>query len=989
MSHCTLRRQESRSMTVNARTPVRTAVRTAVRNFESVARNPVLCSPDVDPATEGSISNGDILQWDITKGPINSGAFTNVTPQSANVILSNNAKEFLISSGGNDNAGGGDSSSALLTFQRALYLAGKSDAYESVTFYVTGDVAWNPASNTPGYRDQTRLREGSFGGNLSQGIVIRGLKDVLPTERTPSDPPRSISSQLVPQAPQPSLAFTADATYSEGTAVAYDLNIAATAIVPFYRGDSDSFYPVAFDTTAHTTPKRRVYLSTSGAQPDVSAPNKLKPYKFAGKVTMNNGGTTANPGFAMTGNVQFVEVHFELQDGVKTPYHVNGEFVILYSKFSKTSGGLGATLELSVSGAGTDHLPTLRVDPTSANSLEGGPIIQVYKSIFENLTVKFSSATQIHDSVFIGCVIENPDKCEFKGCTFFNCGIGTTPALNFGDDTKSDSLKSSAKFTTCQFQYSVPATSLISLSDNSTIELNEVIIRATDNLNAAQNKPLIDCSEGSAVSLDNVKINGKLNNEATELASIIDAKNSSLGIKDVNIAGGSGELSFFHTNNSTVKLYDVDDACTNTGPLLTTYDSDVQITAFDVATANYTVTAAGIFNFYNSSVKINSIFSIIIDGGVTTTDTIFQLKNSTLKNFPGTIATRGKFNIQNNLAKHSIKANGSDINIDTIANAPHSQDIHGAIDLENSNAVITCDTAATVTLNYQGTNGAHTINCVASNLYMKNISIDGTGAGASTALNVIDGSKIFLKTGSINNVGFTGKSTIHVNNSELTIDDGNITAAAANNKSLIDITNGSKFTYLKGGGAGSTITSNGNSSTEALRISNNSSVLLDKIGITSDVSGASAIVVTNHSSLTGIGTNGSPENYTATAGAGGDNVISVNNSSSLSLVDINLETASTPAVGVHVHNLSNFYGKTLTGTTLEGNGAFVADFNSKVHLEALSNSGADFSGTGYTTGGTSTQAWSTIVSSPFIYPIQGGLATTWNAVKGCVVTYKS
>ena len=193
------------------------------------------------------------------------------------------------------------------------------------------------------------------------------------------------------------------------------------------------------------TTRRRVYMSDSVALPTTN--HDLQPFKFPAKVILNNGGNTTNSGFSMTGNIQFVEVEFALQDGVITPYHINGEFVILYSKFSKTAGSLGATLALSSSGNAADHLSTLRIDPPGV-AVPGGKIVKVFKSLFEDLTILFTSPAKVENSVFINCKIVNPQNVTFDGCTFYN-----SAGVELGDVSAQNSNQSAVDFHNSQFVY--------------------------------------------------------------------------------------------------------------------------------------------------------------------------------------------------------------------------------------------------------------------------------------------------------------------------------------------------------------------------------------------------------------------------------------------------------------------------------------------------------------------------------------------------------
>ena len=732
--------------------PIRKTVKQAVTDFQNIAKSRITQAPDCEIV--GGMSDNQILQWDPSKGAGNIGAFTNVDVASVNVFTSPKCKEYIVADTGNDNNTGEISGDAFLTFQKAVSQCGKNDAYDMTTIYVTGDIVWDPAS---GSNTSMRLRESSFGGNLARGLVIRGLGVGQITSKQPTNGnPRIVASTLVPIGIVPTTTFTKLVSNSNGTTVRFNSSASQPDNIEFYKDQGTSeYYPVTFDKSDNVSAdiknnNKAIYMSDKSTLPSMDGQDRidveLVSHKFAGKVTLNNGGATTNPGFSISGNVQFVEVEVKLQDGVITPYSVSGELNILYSKFSKTSGGGGATLELSTYGGGTDHLATLQVVPPNAIK-EGGRVIHIIKSIFEDLTIKFDSVVEINNCVFKNCTISNPQHATFDGCTFYNCSV------KLGNETDSFAFGSMAEIDKSQFIYS-PAGNTFSISKSSTLEMEDIYVLPMTTAAAVQTVPLISNEKCSNVDIINLIYPDSNNGASISTPSaIITSGTGKVSVSGVKIITTSVyPLIYVNGGSATIGTFNAD--TTSNGEIVHTIGSSVGFTNFSITDGKYTNTNGGVFRFDSSDVKIGETFDYIMNSGVTTTESIFVLNNSSLTNYPGGSGV-GKFNIQNEESKNAIKSIGSILQLGIGINAPQL-DIHGGIDLRDSAMVLEAASDTSFKIDYQDTTGEPTIKLVNSKITLRNLDIQNS-AGASTALDITNGGNAYLNSCNINVTGYTGK----------------------------------------------------------------------------------------------------------------------------------------------------------------------------------------------------------------------------------------
>ena len=985
-------------MSVRDRVPTRTALRTAVRDFRSVSLHPVLDCPDINRFVKTTIADGQILQWDATNSA--RGEFVNVNPASVSVITSPLVNEIFLSNTGADTGNDGKSSSQpFLTFQRGIYTLGRSDAYDQITVYVNGDVNYNPSENYTEYGGVDRLREGSFGGNLSRGVIIRGLKTgeaAVPLNTASA--PRNVTSQLLPSVTVTDLApgqvtKTAGLTINnlDGAEICSGYTIGSNipaSEFPFFRDNTGNYFPIAWDANLRqdggAAHNRFFIASHDGVLPNIA--QDLNPYEFAGKVIVNNGTVVTNPSFSMGGNIQFVEVHFELEDGVKTPYHVNGEFVILFSKFSKTAGALGSTLELASYGSAGDHTSTLQI--TTGAPKEGGKVIQIKKSIFENLTIKFDTVTEIEDCVFNNCIIQNPQNVVMSGCILYN-----SKGVVLGAKNDTHSFKSSIKLRNSGVIYGTDAAadhaSHFTLNDDSFLELESVLILPGNDFGGggslvAQEKPMCISKENSGVNVNNIKIALTGTNQTAD-ASLFYTIGGVLNINQLDSSAAStSTLPLLLCDATTVELSSFAATTVNTNSLIHATTCDIRFHDFLVVGGLYTVSGGGaVFQFEACNISIDGKFEYTMNSGVTSTLSIFDLRNSRLVNYPDAAASGadgGRFNIQNDETQHSIRAWGSNVSInlgDDILGNPQ-KDLHGGIDLTNSTLLLKQNVLQTTPgpykLIYHGTGGKSCLDIKDSKLTIENIDIDGP-TNNPTVLNAVDNSVVLIKTSTIQVNGNTSASSINVDHSVLTMVDCDITVAGAGSASSVRIQNSSTFNYRRSDATSCTLTGASDANL-ALSIENNSNAVLEEVIVTCE--NPNAIEVDVNSSLIYIGEKSSLPSDTdtlckaGTATTSSHAVIRAINNSNLYLEALKLESGGGNSAGVTIFKCSKGVFKNLieAGGTLSNNSGVICIRNSEFHADTTLTSN-------YTTGfflGSKSISWSNLQSN-------GGVAP-WGVVSG-------
>lgn len=950
------------NMTVSGGVPTRRAIRNAVRDFSSVARNHILDSPDVSPSVKTNISNNDILQWSYNPTVSNSGHFTNVSPADVSILTAPVAKEVFVSSTGVDTNDGSITNSSVLTFQKAVDLAGRAQAFESIAIYVKGDVTYNPSN----LRD--RLKESSWGGNLSRGVIIRGLNRNVTVPLSASDGPRVITSQLVPGVPFLPDTFTLDPNESLNNVCGrFDLSSTPAEIVPFYRDTSNEFYPVAFDTSTNDgfdpSTRRRVYMADSVALPVTT--QQFQPYTFAGKVTLDNNGDITNSGFSMTGNIQFVELEFVLQDGVVTPYHINGEFVILYSKFSKTVGTSGATLSLSSSGNAADHLSTLQIDPVGSQST-GNKVIRVYKSLFEDLTVNFTSPAKIENSVFINCKIINPQNASFDGCTFYN-SVG----VELGSVDEQISSGNVVSFHNSQFVYGATNTSQFNIKNSAILNLSDILSRPVSQDTNSQNVPLITVNTNSTLFADNLKVTSGVATVGD--AVLVKSNNSVVNLSNVSITS-TGTIPLVHTENSNVKLHDWSGDVTSNGSLINALQSEISLD-IEIVDGLYTVTGSkGVFNFDGCNVKMND-FSFNIDVGITTTTSILTVSNSNVIN-----TTTGKFKCANVVTKNAITVNKSNMRLN---NTDTSALNVGSLIANNSNIVLHTVSGTTI-IQYNGVGSLLDLNN--STISLERFSLQSNDL--STTIKSVNNSTIHLNNCSITSGGGLGLLGIHLNRSTLKAENISMTFSTITPQTVSNILveNGSSLQVGRVGNLTGIIC--GLNGVSPLRVDSNSSCSL--IETTISAQSPRCIEVSNNSKLY---CQGSPSSITSLLAAEtidtSNEVVLVTQNSSATITDMRLygNSAGLPT-GIRATNLSNLYIRGVSAVNIATDNAVVLRWNSKMHATDI-NVTSTFSDGFYI--GTNTYNWNDIKVSPFIIPIgldlQTTTETTWNSSEGCVATY--
>ena len=973
----------------------RKVIRNAVREFKSVSINPLLDSTDVNRNVKNNISNGQILQWNVSG---NRGEFFNVDASSVNIVTVPLVNEVFVSgngSGDDTNNNGKSSTQPFLTFEKCVSTLGKLESFDEVVIYINGDVDYDPASNYSKYGGVGRLREGSFGGNLNKGLIIRGLKDGQPNQLNTVSAPRNLTSQLqlintlnpltAGQVTANTLFIQNDSGNKVASGYTIGSNIPASQF-PFFKDRTGEYFPIAWDANLRNeaiTENSLFYLAShNGVLADIT--QTLHPYDFAGKVTVNNGGVITNPSFTMNGNVQFVEVHFELQDGVKTPYQLNGEFVILYSKFSKSAGALGTTLELSSYGSAADHTSTLNINSGSAK--EGKNVIQLKKSIFEDLTISFKNPILVEDCIFNNCTILNPNNATMSGCVFYNNKGVSLDAVS--DDTIS--YGSSIKIEDSAFIYGT-SVAHFNANDNSSIDLNNILIvpgidQPSSGSIVAQTLPICVLNNSSVANIQSLKIEGVTNQ--TNNASILYSNSSTVTIGGiVNPAASTSILPLISTDSTKITIKSFDDSIVNTNSLIQAKTSDVKFNEFLVTDSSYTVASGAVFDFESCNISIDGKFQITLDSGVSTTLSIFDLKNSTLNNYPASAdgANGGRFNIQNDETQHSIRSWGSTININLGDNAVSTPqlDIHGAIGAYNSNILIkenTIQSPSPHSIVYHGGVDSSVINLINTKLTIENIDIKGL-TGTPKALFAENGSNVLLKTCniSVNGIGNpTGSGNgILVKNSNLTVIDGNISVTNTGGLSSIQIEDDSSFIFERSSSPASAITLTGASdASRALFVRHNSKATLKNVSV---IQGSTqAILIDNCSSLfyegSGDGTVSGSADYkieATTATTSSHNIVEVVNNSKCYIKNVVVEGGGSDCVGIGIHKCSTGVLSGIAQTDVNDNSGVVCKKNSSFDINDSVTSDE------FTTSfklGTKTIAWNDVVSN--------GNTAPWGAVSG-------
>jgi len=959
---------------------------------KSLAKTTLESSKDV--FLDGSLSNNQILQYKTNVG--SGGGFTNIDVSAAGIQTAYRAKEFFVKAGGSDSNTGNSTSFPYSTFQKAVSECSKTDSLDAVSIYVTGNVVWDSSSN------RNRLRESSFGGNLSRGLIIRGLRDSLAAIAVNS-PPRVLQSQLQSITTVASLSFTKQTAKGHGTTVVYSANAPQDTNTVYYKTPNGTYYPVTFDGTQNSN-NQTVYLSDNSAIPSEDGSNRINvemlSYKYSGKVTMNNSATTSNltnTGFSMDGNVQFVEVEFVLQKGVVTPYTVNGSFQILYSKFSKTgnSNYYGdssetSTLQLCSYGENADHLSTLQVN-LSANVTAGGTVLQVYKSVFLDLVIKIDSPALIRDCVFRNCIISNPHGARFEGCTFYH----TTFTL--GDTAYTNSIGCSASINTSQFVYGRVTTDTISqfkVANAAELNVNDLYLTPMGvayntspvQVTSAQTVPLFRVSGQSTLTANNLRfpVSGNGVNVTGDTASLIHASdNSNVWINGTVLTKTSGTNPLIVADSCNLQLSTFDNACDVTGEMLVANQSRVTLNEFVNTSAKFTVTSAtsGVLNFRNCDVTVAKAFSLILEGTVSTTVNAIMLNNSTFRNH--IVGADGYFNLQNDPTQLSITGHGSAVNIDLETTASNQLDIHGGMVFTDSNVVLKTDGTSSHKLADTRTTG-HALKLTNTDLIMRHVDITsdaGSGAtGTTSVLEADSNCNITLDTIVSDVIGKAGVDLITLTKGCKLHANAIAVAGLSNCQSILNLEQSSAVIN------GSTLLGTADA-TQTVNVSRRSS--LDMTNTLVSSANDRCLHVTQSSTAVVAGTGAQKLAATNTTGTS-DEVVLVSHNSDLELIDITLEGAPSGNAPTGVKAMNNC--RVALNSVAISVGKIAATHgvlllsNSKLHAEDM---GAGF--TAQLTLGSVTSNWSALASAPKILPsgatLSGDVTNTWNNFQGTSATY--
>ena len=664
-------------------------------SVKSVAGSvPLLNNPDVDVTVKTNISDGEVLVWDS-----NQDRFVNATIASivSGAGLAKRVREIILSSSGDNSNTGTSSTDAIKDLEIGIKeMSNLSTTYEMVQFWITGDsINFNTGNSNGVIRD-------SVLGNIRRGVCIRGIPNgttLSPLNAT--DSPRGNTKPLVSgfanvqpiaQNDLNVIAESTDATnylnswITNGNTDKIDTTVAFLTDISH---NTEAIYPVVIDGTSNVNPDNsagggwentRLYLATSnGTNPTASGNGNgaFSAIKLATKVVCTNltedGGSasTVKPGWSVTGNVQFVQIHFELVNDA-TPVKFNGEFQILYSLFTNTTpGGTNATLYLAPLGIGDDADSTAQIAPTVNGvtptlSKEAGKVKRIYKSIFKDLNIQVNSPCVFQDCVFNACKFINPVGAVFENCVFYSA----RPSV-LGAETEQRFLNNSMTLNKCMIVYQASGY-FVECSNDSVFEIKNSSARLLTPGGSNQATPFIKANKSTVVVSDlSIPARSGINSTGAnnDAAVLVYGNNSTISIKNISIIGdASNTLPFILAKDSCdVVIHDVSNDSVSGGPLLSAHNSDIVIQDLDVTLdASYaTPNDSGYFDFHSCNVSVSAKFEV--DANATSdVNKIFHLENTKLTNEIGSDAATNKFNVFNDKTQHTFNLiNGSELVVTT------------------------------------------------------------------------------------------------------------------------------------------------------------------------------------------------------------------------------------------------------------------------------------------------------------------------------------
>lgn len=1003
MSTSAIDRQRTMALNGGRNAPIRASLRVknSLNQLKAVAGTVrILDAPDVENNVETNITDGQVLVWN-RPGGVATGRFTNATLTAVAPGLATvpRVHEVFVKGTAVSNAGDGRSTNeAVKDFEAGIALMSNfSNSYESMQFWVSGDVNFN----TDSYNG--RIREGSVVGNIRRGINIRGLlSSKTYTELPDASSPRNEGSNLVIGTVHPNTVFTVDNNLSDlpNGLNAWDTNIPIDSSVSFIRDSSDNVYPIAIDETNidGITPNQRIFFATSDTSP--ASTQVVTELDFPCTITCNNNGDTTNPGFSMDGYVQFVEVHFKLQNGVVTPIHINGEFQALYSKFSNdTNGGTDATLELSANGWGDDPSAVAEIDPPNVTKA-GTKNVRISHCIFQDLNIKVSSPCQFSDCVFTRCKFSNTIGASFINCTFYD-----TLDCMLGDSGDTYSYNNNLSINKSYVMYTHSG-ALFTVNSNAHVSVKNSIIRPIRTSGAFKAEALIVVEDNGGCTVDNINIpaNSGVNTtlDTQGLAAVVVRCNGgSANVSNLSVVGSSTGCSLISGTNANIRLGSIGSTTTGTGPIITAFCSTVNIDSFDstlnIGLANVSTTS-GLFHFAGSAVSVGSSFNCVIDP-ISTNANVFYLVNSTMRNNITNDASSNYFNVSNNLSSHLFDLTTSEVVIETGRPALDFGGPQNA--LYGRHLLNDCSTL--------------TINGTSSDLFRQTPLLSSTGSGDptlvlnnSSSVNLINinlnhllydptyvsriatltnNCSLFVKSLEINVSGFTNESSLDVQNgSSVKMVDASIIINDSTNKSAINVSDNSNLIINNDPTESWTLTTNNNEA--VCTCSNNSVISLNDMRVNS--TGPKGFVVDTGSKINIHATVGLPGslNISGTTSTA-DSVIHLTNDSSCAVTYMQFAVGVLTGSAIIADSMSRVYLKNVTaGANLPTESITIRN-QSKMHMQGT-NTIANTIKFGLNTPGTVTYA--TLVSNKLIPGadlITDGTGLVWTNSEGCVLTYST
>lgn len=781
----------------------------------------VLDCPDVRIESE-DMSEGQVLSWDNS-----TQKFTNTTIQTIapNAITVPVVREIFVKNGGdNGQAEARSSADAVADFDVGLNLMSEfANSYEQLQLWVSGDVNWN--TNLAG-----RFREGSLVGNAERGISIRGLSSATSLFQLAdgASPRNDIFSQLTNGGALNGV-FSNDSNLAGNLRNAtFKLNawISSADIGGYFiRNESGGgttetvTFPIMVDGTTidGITANRRIFLATSNSNNPVVGQNYSK-RGFPSKITCNNNGDTANVGFTMDGNVQLQDVHIELQDGVKTPFNINGEFQIMYCLFSNTTvdGGsvTATTLSLSSSGTSRDALAYAGAVPSGGNlvgAVEGQRVIKVSKSVFQDLIIKVDSPCEFTDCVFNRCHIENPRGAKFTSCTFYN-----NRGIVVGDSTKSDYLGNSMVVDKSYFIYGKNIAQVVA-SNNALLSVTNSIWRPKQVGGGNQSNPIITLNSESHCNLEKLMFpttSGIVTSGTALNGSVLESNNSTVVATDLTLFGDSNSASLLLAKESNVVLkmnagQTFWNGCDNTAPLITAFTSNVLFNGFNpVFTGTFSVATAtlGLLNLHNCDVVTDNVFGVSMNASDTTLN-ILYLENSNLSNSNNGDSTT-QFNLIANVAKNTMHLINSNVKLKTGAIANDQSTWVGVAILENNSSLnVLAHSAGSWSagdnLSWSADNASHSyILTVSGNssVSLSNMNLDPitvSGANKTKSVSLDRGSSFKGYHTKIDVLGQTGESALSItNDSHAHFTDSTFRTRVSNGNPAVLVDMGSSLKFI-------------------------------------------------------------------------------------------------------------------------------------------------------------------------------------------------